>query len=152
VQYYGGGTINHSFYWKVMKTDNAAKPQGALAKKINADFGSLEKLKEQFFDAAKGIRGSGWAWLVLDSSDALRIVTTENHDNPISDGQVPLLVIDIWEHAYYLKYTYKKGDYIKNWWSIVNWSYVSTLYDRIVAEKRSDALEKWDYIFNNVAY
>lgn len=124
----GGGHANHSMFWASMGPNASGAPSGALAEDIVATFGSFDAFKEQFAKAGMGRFGSGWAWLVLDSAGKLSIVSTPNQDNPISDGLIPLLGIDVWEHAYYLKYQNLRGDYIKAWWNVVNWDYVEKTY------------------------
>lgn len=123
----GGGAWNHNFFWEVMKP-GATPPSGKIADALNQSFGSLDKFKEQFTTAALGRFGSGWAWLVNDKG-ALKIGSTPNQDNPWMDNcplqGIPLLAVDVWEHAYYLKYQNKRADYITNWWSVVNWDAVA---------------------------
>ncbi|MBC8589462.1 superoxide dismutase [Paratissierella segnis] len=119
----GGGHYNHSLFWEWMSPNGGGKPEGELARKIDEDLGGFEKFKEDFKKAALGRFGSGWAWLVLDGGK-LSIVSTPNQDNPISEGKKPLLGIDVWEHAYYLKYQNKRADYIDAFWNVVNWKKV----------------------------
>ncbi|MBL7847717.1 MAG: superoxide dismutase [Cyclobacteriaceae bacterium] len=123
----GGGAWNHNFFWQVMKPGSTA-PSGKIAEAINQAFGSIDKFKEQFTSAAMGRFGSGWAWLVNDQGK-LKIGSTPNQDNPLMDiGDLkgtPLLALDVWEHAYYLKYQNKRADYVANWWSVVNWDEVA---------------------------
>lgn len=116
----GGGHYNHSLFWEWMSPNGGGKPEGELAKKIDEDLGGFEKFKEDFKKAALGRFGSGWAWLVLDG-DKLAVVSTANQDNPISEGKKPLLGIDVWEHAYYLKYQNKRADYIDAFFNVVDW-------------------------------
>ena len=126
----GGGAWNHNFFWQVMKPGSGGKPSGKTAEAIQNAFGSFEKFKEQFTQAAMSRFGSGWAWLV-DDSGKLKIGSTANQDNPMMNiGEVdikgtPLLGIDVWEHAYYLKYQNKRNDYVSNWWNVVNWDEVA---------------------------
>ncbi len=124
----GGGTWNHNFFWQVMAPAGSAKPEGKVLDAINGGFGSLEKFKEEFANAAKGRFGSGWAWLV-DRDGKLEIGSTPNQDNPLMDVSEfrgkPLLGLDVWEHAYYLKYQNKRDEYINNWWNVVNWNEVA---------------------------
>jgi Fe-Mn family superoxide dismutase len=119
----GGGAWNHNFFWKVMKPNGGA-PSGKISDAINASFGSLEKFKDQFKEAALGQFGSGWAWLVSDNGK-LAIGSTPNQDNPLMQGAktkgTPILGLDVWEHAYYLKYQNKRAEYVDNWWNVVNW-------------------------------
>lgn len=123
----GGGVWNHNFFWEVMKPGGGA-PTGKVAEAINGAFGSFEKFKEEFSKAATGRFGSGWAWLVNDGGK-LKIGSTPNQDNPLMDSSelkgTPLLAIDVWEHAYYLKYQNKRNEYVANWWNVVNWEAVA---------------------------
>ena len=120
----GGGHWNHSQFWKTMTPGGGGAPTGKLADAITAAFGDFEKFKEQFNAAGVGRFGSGWVWLVKDGGK-LAITSTANQDSPISDGLVPLLGLDVWEHAYYLKYQNRRPDYLKAWWNTVNWSEVA---------------------------
>jgi len=122
----GGGHYNHTFFWQCMSPGAAGKPEGDLAAQIDSDFGSFENFKKQFGDAAAGRFGSGWAWLTRDSSGKLVISSTPNQDSPIMDSVKPLLGLDVWEHAYYLKYQNRRPEYIENWWSVVNWEFVAS--------------------------
>jgi len=119
-----GGVVNHNFFWKVMSPKGGGKPTGDAAKLISGKFGSFEVFQEKFNEAALKRFGSGWAWLVLKDGQP-EIVSTANQDSPISDGQVPLLGLDVWEHAYYLKYQNRRAEYIKAWWNLVNWDFVN---------------------------
>ncbi len=119
----GGGHYNHSLFWELMSPNGGGRPEGELARKIDEDLGGFEKFKEDFKKAALSRFGSGWAWLVLDG-DKLAVVSTANQDNPISEGKKPLLGIDVWEHAYYLKYQNKRADYIDAFWNVVDWKKV----------------------------
>lgn len=123
----GGGHYNHSLFWQLMKNDGGGEPTGDLAKAIDASFGSLSAFKEQFTKAAMTQFGSGWAWLVLDGQ-TLKIEDTPNQDTSLSQGRTPLLGLDVWEHAYYLKYQNKRADYATAWWHVVNWDFVSERY------------------------
>ncbi len=126
----GGGHYNHSLFWQMMKKDGGGEPTGDLAKAIDASFGNFSAFKENFSKAALGQFGSGWAWLVLDG-DALKIEDTANQDTPLSAGKPPLLGLDVWEHAYYLKHQNKRADYIAAWWNVVNWDFVSERYAKL---------------------
>ena len=120
----GGGHWNHSFFWQIMAPSTGGAPSGKLADAMNSAFGGFEKFKEQFAAAGVGRFGSGWAWL-NNEGGKLTISSTPNQDNPIMDGKpAPILGIDVWEHAYYLKYQNRRPDYIKAWWNVVNWSEV----------------------------
>ncbi len=125
----GGGHYNHSLFWQMMKKDGGGEPSGDLAKAIDTSFGSFGAFKDDFSKAALGQFGSGWAWLVVDGS-ALKIEPTPNQDTPLSAGQAPLLGLDVWEHAYYLKYQNKRADYIAAWWNVVNWDFVADRYTK----------------------
>ena len=120
VRNHGGGHLNHSFFWKVMGPDVKKEPGVELASKITSAFGDIIKFKEEFTKAAGGVFGSGWAWLVIDENGKLSISTTPNQDSPISKGERPILGLDVWEHAYYLKYQNKRPDYITAFWNVVN--------------------------------
>src|SRR3990172_5052241 len=124
VRNHGGGYFNHSLFWLMMKKGGGGEPEGDLAEAIRGEFGSFAAFKEQFSTAAPTVFGSGWAWLVMDKSGELAIVTTPNQDSPVSTGQRPLLALDVWEHAYYLKYQNRRPGYIENWWQVVNWDKV----------------------------
>jgi Fe-Mn family superoxide dismutase len=119
-----GGHYNHTLFWQMLSPDGGGEPSGDLASAISDTFGSLDSFKEEFKNAGVARFGSGWAWLVKDGS-GLAIVSTPNQDSPISDGSVPLLGCDVWEHAYYLKYQNKRPDYIDAFWNVVNWDYVA---------------------------
>lgn len=116
----GGGHLNHSMFWELMSPSGGGEPKGELGMLIDRDFGSLEAFKAEFKKAAMGRFGSGWAWLVMDG-DKLKVTSTPNQDNPISDGLKPILGIDVWEHAYYLKYQNLRADYIDAWFNVVDW-------------------------------
>jgi superoxide dismutase, Fe-Mn family len=124
----GGGHFNHEMFWRCMKPNGGGNPSGKLQDLITRDFGSFEAMKTQFTDAGKNRFGSGWAWLYVDSGKKLKIGSTPNQDNPLMDISdikgIPVLGLDVWEHAYYLKYQNKRADYIENWWKLVNWEYV----------------------------
>jgi len=122
-----GGHANHSFFWEILGPDGGGEPTGELADAINAAFGSFADFQNEFKNAGVNRFGSGWAWLVLDGGE-LKVVSTPNQDSPISDGQVPLLGVDVWEHAYYLKYQNKRPDYLDAFWNVVNWDKVAELY------------------------
>ncbi|MEA2269832.1 MAG: superoxide dismutase, Fe-Mn family [Solirubrobacteraceae bacterium] len=123
----GGGHLNHSMFWETMSPDGGGAPDGDLASAIDDAFGSFDAFKEQFEAAGVGRFGSGWAWLVVDGG-ALKITSTANQDNPVTDGQTPILGNDVWEHAYYLKYQNRRPEYLKAWWNVVNWSKVGERY------------------------
>jgi superoxide dismutase, Fe-Mn family len=132
----GGGHYNHELFWKVMAPNGGGNPSGKLATAINDSFNSFDSFKTQFGDAGKNRFGSGWAWLIVDADKKLRIGSTPNQDNPLMDVAeikgFPILGLDVWEHAYYLRYQNKRPDYIANWWKVVNWKYVQERYDSFV--------------------
>jgi len=123
----GGGHWNHSLFWELMGPNKGGEPTGALADAIEQSFGAFSKLKEQFATAATGRFGSGWAWLVNDGGK-LSITSTPNQDNPLMDGKRAILGLDVWEHAYYLKYQNRRPDYITAWWNVVNWDAVAARF------------------------
>ena len=128
----GGGHWNHSFFWQIMAPKAGGEPSGALGDAIKASFGGFDKLKEQFAAAAAGRFGSGWAWLLNDNGK-LSITSTPNQDNPLMEGKAPnavLLGIDVWEHAYYLKYQNRRPDYVTAWWNVVNWPAVAKRFGK----------------------
>ena len=120
-----GGHINHAHFWKCMAPGAGGEPVGALADAISAAFGNFDSFKDIFSKAAATRFGSGWAWLVVDGSGVLQVRSTANQDSPLSEGQKPLLGLDVWEHAYYLKYQNRRPDYIAAWWNVVNWEEVA---------------------------
>jgi superoxide dismutase, Fe-Mn family len=124
VQNNGGGHYNHSLFWESMSPDGGGAPEGALAQAIDSVFGSFEAFQSSLKDAGVNRFGSGWAWLVHNGSE-VAIVSTPNQDNPISNGSTPLLGVDVWEHAYYLKYQNRRPDYLDAWWNVVDWSKVA---------------------------
>ena len=133
----GGGHYNHSLFWEIIKPGESQMPYGKLSDAINSNFGSFEKLKEEFSTAAATRFGSGWAWLSLDSNNKLFVSSTPNQDNPLMSKLVstpghPILGLDVWEHAYYLKYQNKRKDYISNFFNIINWEEVARRYDALV--------------------
>src|SRR3954452_7313772 len=125
----GGGHANHSMFWKLMAPKAGGAPTGKLAEDINATFGSLDAFKEKFEAAGAGRFGSGWAWLIVNKAGKLEITSTANQDNPLMEGNKPVLGCDVWEHAYYLKYQNKRADYLKGWWNVVNWAEVARNYE-----------------------
>lgn len=124
----GGGFVNHNLYWKTI-SPNSSKPAGMLLKTLESTYGSINVFKEKFSNSALTLFGSGWGWLVINSNK-LEITSTSNQNTPISEGKTPILGIDVWEHAYYLKYRNKRVDYINAWWNIVNWEYVASLFEK----------------------
>jgi Fe-Mn family superoxide dismutase len=129
----GGGHANHSMFWVIMGPNAGGVPTGELSGVIDSAFGSFDTFKAKLKEAALGRFGSGWAWLVLGKDGKPQIVNTANQDSPLMDGQYPVLGIDVWEHAYYLKYQNKRADYIDQWWNVVNWNAVA---DRFAKAKK----------------
>ena len=127
----GGGHANHSFFWTIMSPSKTQKPDADLLNKINAQFESLENLKKQINQTGIARFGSGWAWLVAKNQE-LKIISTANQDSPLSAGFTPLIGIDIWEHAYYLKYQNRRADYLEAWWQVINWEEVNKRYVSII--------------------
>ncbi len=117
----GGGHINHSMFWLIMGPHKGGQPKGKIAEAINSTFGGFDQFKEKFTAAATGRFGSGWAWLIRDHSGKLEIYSTANQDSPVMEGKDPVMGLDVWEHAYYLKYQNRRPEYIANWWNVVNW-------------------------------
>jgi superoxide dismutase, Fe-Mn family len=124
----GGGHVNHSLFWEIMKPAGGGDPSGALAGAIESTFGGADALKAQLNDAGVKRFGSGWAWLVVKGG-ALEVTSTPNQDSPLMDGATPILGIDVWEHAYYLNYQNRRPDYLAAWWSVVNWDEVGRRFD-----------------------
>ncbi|OAN46284.1 superoxide dismutase [Chloroflexus islandicus] len=124
----GGGHWNHTFFWEIMGPNAGGAPEGELAAAIDAAFGSFDAFKEKFKAAALGRFGSGWAWLIAGKDGSLSIMSTPNQDNPLMEGKTAILGIDVWEHAYYLKYQYKRAAYVDAWWNVVNWAKVAEHY------------------------
>ena len=128
----GGGHSNHRLFWKVMSPNGGGEPSGKLAEAITAKFGSFEKFKEEFSTAALTRFGSGWAWLVVSNGE-LDIMSTANQDSPLSEGKTPLLGLDVWEHAYYIKWQWQRPKYIEAWWNVVNWKQVGENHERAMS-------------------
>jgi len=124
----GGGHINHSMFWKIMKPGGGGPPIGNLAQAIHATFGSFDAFKEKFNQAATTRFGSGWAWLVK-SGGKLDIISTANQDSPVMEGKYPVMGLDVWEHAYYLKYQNRRPEYIGAWWNVVNWAEIENRFN-----------------------
>ncbi len=128
VRNHGGGYVNHSMFWETMAPNAGGAPAGDLAKAIAGAFGSFDSFKEKFAAAAAGQFGSGWAWLSVKRDGSLAIYGLPNQDSPLSSGDHPVLGLDVWEHAYYLKYQNRRAEYIGNWWNVVNWAKVAEFY------------------------
>lgn len=127
VRNHGGGTWNHSMFWEIMAPKAGGAPKGELAKAIDSAFTSFDNFKVEFEKAANTRFGSGWAWLVKKGS-GLAVVSSANQDNPMSDGQTPIMGLDVWEHAYYLKYQNRRAEYATAWWNVVNWEAVAARF------------------------
>lgn len=125
-----GGHANHSMFWKIMREKGGKESKGDLMDAIKSTFGNFEGFKEKFSNAALGRFGSGWVWLVLDHGK-LSILDTPNQDTPLMEGKKAILVLDVWEHAYYIRYRWQRGEYIKNWWNVVNWDKVSEYFQKL---------------------
>ena len=129
VRNHGGGHSNHSFFWTIMAPKAGGQPPGKIGDEINKTFESFEKFKEEFTNAGLNRFGSGWAWLVVNKGK-LEVYSTANQDSPIMENKIPILGVDVWEHAYYLKYQNKRGDYLANWWNIVNWKKINEIFEK----------------------
>jgi Fe-Mn family superoxide dismutase len=127
----GGGHYNHTMFWEIMGPKGGGTPKGDLAKAIDAAFGSYEGLREKMNSAGLTRFGSGWAWLVVDKAGKLQVLSTANQDCPLSSGLKPIMGVDVWEHAYYLKYQNRRGDYLSAWWNVVNWDAVAARYAKM---------------------
>ena len=125
----GGGHWNHSMFWQIMAPKAGGPPSGSVAEAIDKSFGGFDKLKEQVAAAAGARFGSGWVWLVADKGGELKVESTPNQDNPLMEGRHAVLGVDVWEHAYYLKYQNRRPDYVTAWWNVVNWQEVSKRFD-----------------------
>ena len=125
----GGGHVNHTMFWEIMGPNAGGNPAGSLASAVNATFGSFDNFKEKFNAAATTRFGSGWAWLVSDSAGKLDTYSTGNQDSPIMEGKFPVMGLDVWEHAYYLKYQNRRPEYIGNWWNVVNWRAIENRFN-----------------------
>ena len=149
VRNHGGGHVNHTFFWTVMGPGSGGAPDGALAEAIDESFGSFDEFKAQFAKAAGGVFGSGWAWLCV-GEDGLIVTSTPNQDNPVSTGVgIPILGLDVWEHAYYLNYQNRRPEYIAEWWNVVDWDAVAGNLALVhlregVSEMTGWAKDKWN--------
>jgi Fe-Mn family superoxide dismutase len=126
----GGGHYNHTMFWQIMGPNGGGEPAGALGSAIKAAFGDFAAFKEKINNAGMTRFGSGWAWLVLDKGGQLAVLSTANQDSPLSVGQMPILCVDVWEHAYYLKYQNRRADYLAAWWNVVNWKEVAARFEK----------------------
>jgi Fe-Mn family superoxide dismutase len=125
----GGGHVNHTLFWQVLKKNGGGQPKGDLAKAIDTKFSNFDGFKEQFSKAATTVFGSGWAWLTADKSGALMVESLPNQDSPYSQGRTPILGLDVWEHAYYLKYQNRRPEYIAAFWNVINWDEVASRFE-----------------------
>ena len=128
----GGGHYNHCMFWTTLSKKGGGKPSGSLEDAIEKEFDGFDGFKDTFTKVATGRFGSGWAWLFVNKEGSLRVSSTPNQDNPLMEGNKPILGLDVWEHAYYLKYQNKRVDYISNWWDIINWTKVEENYSKVV--------------------
>ena len=128
VRNHGGGYVNHNLFWEIMAPGAGGAPGGELGAALGTQFGGFDSFKQKFSAAAAGQFGSGWAWLVVKRDGALGLYSLPNQDNPISNGDTAILGLDVWEHAYYLKYQNRRAEYIESWWNVVNWKRVDELY------------------------
>ena len=124
----GGGHINHTMFWQIMGPGKGGQPKGKVADAIKSTFGGFDQFKEKFTAAATGRFGSGWAWLVRVPGGKLEIYSTANQDSPVMEGKYPIVGLDVWEHAYYLKYQNRRPEYITNWWNVVNWDEIENRF------------------------
>lgn len=131
VQNNGGGHTNHSLFWEIMTPKSQKKPSGNMQKAIDFTFGDFDRFKQRFSQEALTRFGSGWTWLVIDKKK-LKIISTANQDSPLTSGRIPILGIDVWEHAYYLKYQNRRVDYVDAWWNVVNWKKVESNYGEVI--------------------
>lgn len=129
----GGGHANHSLFWQNMSPNGGGEPSGKLGEAIQNDFGDFKTLKTQLSEAGKNRFGSGWAWVYVDTDKKLKVTDTPNQDTPVMEGKTPIVAIDVWEHAYYLKYQNRRIDYIEAWWNVVNWKDALTRYENALA-------------------
>ena len=135
-----GGHVNHSMFWKAMSPDGGGSPTGLLAEAINRDFDSFEQFKTEFTEAGAKLFGSGWVWLgrAQHNRGKLIVMTTQGHDNPMMHGVFPVLVNDVWEHAYYLKYQNRRPEYLDGWWSVVDWQEAENRFERSDNKSETD--------------
>jgi Fe-Mn family superoxide dismutase len=136
----GGGHMNHTMFWKIMKPKGGGDPSGAIAEAINKAFGNFKDFQAKFNDAGAKQFGSGWAWLAAKANGDLSVISTPNQDNPISQGLFPIMGNDVWEHAYYLKYNNRRPEYLAAWWNVVNWDEINKRYEAVKSGKHEPAL------------
>jgi Fe-Mn family superoxide dismutase len=128
----GGGHANHSMFWEIMAPANDSKPEGELAKNLNTVFGGFESFKEKFTEKSMSLFGSGWVFLIADKNGKISLKRHSFQNSPYMDGNIPLMGLDLWEHAYYLKYQNKRADYISAWWNVVNWKEINNRYNKLL--------------------
>jgi Fe-Mn family superoxide dismutase len=126
----GGGHVNHSMFWTIMSPKGGGQPSGRLAEAIRSTFGGFDQFKAKLTDAGLNRFGSGWAWLVRDQSGRLDVISTANQDSPLMEGKYPVMGVDVWEHAYYLKYQNRRADYLAAWWNVVNWPEIEKRFEQ----------------------
>jgi Fe-Mn family superoxide dismutase len=131
----GGGHVNHSMFWKIMKPKGGGDPTGPIAEAINKAFGNFKDFQAKFNDAGTKQFGSGWAWLVGEAGGSLKVISTANQDNPMSQGLFPIMGNDVWEHAYYLKYNNRRPEYLAAWWNVVNWDEINKRFEAMKSHK-----------------
>lgn len=132
ITFFGGGFENHRLFWEIMNPNGGGSPGGKLEDSIDVYFGSFQKFKKIFLDTSLSIDGSGWCWLVFNQTfNKIEIMTTKNQDSPWIQNKIPLLGLDVWEHAYYLKYQNRRNDYVESWWKVVNWDYVVNRFSEL---------------------
>jgi Fe-Mn family superoxide dismutase len=129
VRNHGGGHANHSLFWKIMKKDGGGTPKNALADAMGSEFGSFDAFKERFSATAMGVFGSGWAWLCVGNDGKLLVKSLPNQDSPLMEGLTPIMGLDVWEHAYYLKYQNRRAEYVAAWWNVLNWDEIGRRFD-----------------------
>ena len=139
----GGGHVNHSMFWSSMSADGGGSPDGKLGEDIDETFGGLDEFKAAFKKAGMTRFGSGWAWLVVAKDGSLTVTSTANQDNPVTEGMIPLLGLDVWEHAYYLKYQNLRGDYIDAFWNVVDWGHVKSAYSSVRIDQGVTEVAEW---------
>jgi len=130
----GGGYANHTLFWQVLSPEGGGEPTGALSDALEDQFGSFDHFQDRFEDEATGVFGSGWAWLTVTGEGDLHLNATPNQDSPLMDGQVPILGLDVWEHAYYLTYQNERGQYVRQFWEVVDWDEVQRRFEEAVSE------------------
>ncbi len=132
IVFFGGGFENHRLFWEIMHPEGGGAPTGKISDSIEIYFDSFENFKKKFFEASMSIEGSGWCWLVFNTTfNKIEIMTTQNQDSPWTTNKTPLLGLDLWEHAYYLKYQNRKSDYITSWWDVINWDYIENRFSEL---------------------